>query len=221
MGLSTPSTMTWPPRLKIQSAIWRSSANEISARRGSASKPRTRPHRISSSHLRTPLLSIRSCRLSTIYHCSLAPNCVVLRPAARIPRGKNAGAGNRGRVVRVIEHVEEVDVESQIDLLGDGDELERRSILEPLPGQRHVLVPPRIQVVVECYPLHRAVVQRNPDVVGIPEGRHVGSGRSVWRKRRLALRDQRRGRRLVVRRHSHDAVRLSVGVTLLIRLAGM
>ncbi len=51
--------------------------------------------------------------------------------AARIPRGKDTGIGYRSRVIGMIEHVEEVHVESQTDFLGDADKLERRRILEP------------------------------------------------------------------------------------------
>src|SRR6266704_4800506 len=52
------------------------------------------------------------------------------RPTARISQGKNAVAANPGGVVRVVEDVEEVDVEAQRHALGEVDELERRCILE-------------------------------------------------------------------------------------------
>ena len=59
--------------------------------------------------------------------------------------------------IHMVEDIEEIYVEPQIYFLADGDKLERGRILEPLPGQWNILVPPRIQVVVVCHALHRAI----------------------------------------------------------------
>src|SRR5436309_858990 len=168
-------------------------------------------------HLRIlfPLWKSRACPTPT--GCSTLPGKAQAelchpRVTARIPRAQYPGVRDGSRVVRVVEHVEEVQVEPQHDPLLDAPDLEQRRVLEPLPGAVHVLVPPRVQVVVIRHALHRAVVQRQPDIIGIPERRHVCPGRSICRKRGLTPRDQRRGRRLVVRRNAHDAVRFSLGV---------
>src|SRR5207249_11866045 len=56
---------------------------------------------------------------------------------------RSPGVRDGSRVVRVVEHVEEVQVEPQHDPLLDAPDLEQRRVLEPLPGAVHVLVPPR------------------------------------------------------------------------------
>ena len=133
------------------------------------------------------------------------------RIAARIPQGKNAVCAGR-LVIRVVEHVEKVHVEPKSHSLVESDELLRGCILAPLPRSNYELVPPRVQVVVKLHLLNGAVVQRNPDVVGIPEIGDIRIRRSICRKRRLPPRNQRSIRRLVIVRHAHDAVRLAIGV---------
>jgi hypothetical protein len=64
-------------------------------------------------------------------------------------------------------------------LLSELDVLECRCIHVPLAHAREILVPPGVKVVVKRLPLHRAVVQRNPYRVGVPELRHNCSSRRI------------------------------------------
>src|SRR4029453_877715 len=89
--------------------------------------------------------------------------------AAGVARRQHSISTDCGGVVRMVEHVEEVDVEPERRLFSDLDELEQRYVLKPLTYAGHVLVAPRGQVVVEGDALHRTFVQRDPDVVGVPE----------------------------------------------------
>src|ERR1041385_2704706 len=73
---------------------------------------------------------------------------------AGIPRAQDAVVPDRRGIVRVIEHVEEIQIEPQRHALGEIPEFECGNILEPLPRAAHILVPPRMQVVIVHHALY-------------------------------------------------------------------
>src|SRR5688572_30753003 len=110
----------------------------------------------------------------------------------------------------MVQHVEEVYVEANHKTLPDWNGLEEGGIESPLPGAWKVLLAPRMQVVIERGALSDTVVERDPDVVGVPESAHNCISRGIRRQCGRAPRDQRRSGRLVISRNSHDPIRLAV-----------
>src|SRR3954471_15700445 len=69
--------------------------------------------------------------------------------AAGVARCQDSIPTYRGRIVGVIEHVEEIHVEAEDDTFTDLHELVNRGVLEPLIYAGQVLVAPGVKVVVE------------------------------------------------------------------------
>src|SRR5262249_34586220 len=114
---------TCPPRLRIQSATSRSCVNVISARSGSARQPTIR-------------LPATGFCITTLWASPLEACTQLRRPgrAARIARRQNSRAGDRRRVVRVVENIEKINVEPEHRAFFDFDEFKRGGVLEPQPG---------------------------------------------------------------------------------------
>src|SRR5262249_5468016 len=122
-------------------------------------------------------------------------------------RAEHAISTDAVRIARVIEHVKEIRVDSYVDALGNSEDLEQGRILPPLQNARPPLVHERIEHAGEVIGADGgAILEWNPDRVGVPVSRDIRASGGVGRHSGAAPWDQGSYRRLVVRRDAHVPV---------------
>jgi hypothetical protein len=129
-----------------------------------------------------------------------------------IEGAQNSVSTNTAGIAGTVQHIEEVSIDAHRESVFYGNGFEKRGIQAPLPHTGKILLSPGMQPVTdEIGALHGAVVQWDPDRIGIPEGNQT-STRKVRRRRGAAHRNQGLAGRPVVGWYSHNAVRPSISV---------